>query len=371
MTFRERLAKSVRRLRPEDLPALRSFQREMFGDGARQLDEERHSWLFGRNPYNDANEPQFWICEKDDRVVGQQAGIPFELKVGDRFYRASWAIDLMVQPEYRLRVVGPALNEACLRYNDLTIGLGLSDEAIRTFRRAGWIDLGKAPLYVRPLRAGAMLAHRPGTKLSVRAGAWVTQPLISAGTAAVAGYCRARHIKLERVERFDERVDELWVRVSRHYPVLAVRDFRSVSWRFDLQPDRSRYEKYYLLSHGALQGYVVLRMGSAHGAPAGRIVDFFAEPEWLVPLFAACVDRFRRSGVAAVYCCAFAAELRRIRWLGFIRRSSTVRLMVHAGAISMADVATLSEQASCFMTTADSDWDHGDPAEQHAQVQGK
>ena len=103
--------------------------------------------------------------------------------------------------------------------------------------------------------------------------------------------------------------------------------------------------------------------GAAHYAPLGRVLDFFAEPGWLAPLFAACVDRFRRSDAAAVYCRAVADGLRGLRRVGFVRRPSTIRLMAYTAGASDEVREALAGRGAWFVTGADSDRDHGNDEE--------
>lgn len=359
MTLRERIERSIRRVTPQDLPALRCFQREMFGEDARQLNEVRHRWLFDENPGTDERGPQLWISEKEGQIVGQQGGIPFDLKIGDRYCRASWAIDLRVRPEYRLHGVGPILNAVYRRENDVTVGLGLTEEAYLMFRRAGWADLGFVPLYVLPLRLGAMLERRTDVHRLIRSGVRLAQPALSLGLRALGVYRRLRGTTLDRIEHFDERVERLWADVAGHYPVIARRDLRSRSWRFDRQPEIHAYEKYYLVARGTVRGYIVLRMGAAHGAPVGRIVDFLCAPQWILPLMALSVERFRQLGAASIHCCALTPEIQRLRWLGFRKRESTIHLMVQVDDRLGEHSTRLTDRRNWFVTMGDKDRDHG------------
>lgn len=350
--------RNVSRATPEDRPAIRIFQREMFGENSNQLDEERYEWLFERNPYRRADNLHLWICKPHGQVVGQQGGIPFELKVQTGYHQASWAIDLMVHPRWRLRGVGPALWETHIQSNYITLSLGVSDLAYGAYLRAGWIDMGVIPLYVRPLDVREMLrGRRVDNPLAVFGGKAI-QPLIRLADAGWDAYARCSRTRLVRIDQFDQRADGLWREANQHYPIIARRDYRSLRWRFDEAPDRDRYKRYYLMQGRDLRGYAVLRLGERHGAAAGFFVDFLSEPQWTQPLLAGCLRYFRRCGLAAAY---YSAQNQSgqpfLRRLGFMRRSSEQRFMVRVdkGDGRLTDV--LSDLNNWFITMGDSDAD--------------
>jgi GNAT superfamily N-acetyltransferase len=334
----------------------------MFGSRGPQLDERHFAWLFENNPCNDTAGGQLWVYADGEEIVGQQAGIPFEFKVNDRFYRASWAIDLMVQPAYRLRGIGPVLSEVYTECNDITIGIGLTELAYKAFSNAGWTDLGSIPLFVRPLDATRMLDSRGDGDGLKRAAAKAAGPGIRLADVAGDVYAWCRSVELERIDRFDDAADGLWTQVSGGYSVIAKRDTRSLSWRFDAMPDADRYQRFYMRRGGAVCGYVVLRLGRRHGAVAGFIVDFLCAPEWMTPLFACCLKHFRRAGAAAVYWTGLHPEAgRRLRPLGFVQRESGVHIMFRSNPVRTTIPDVVGDPRSWFVTSADSDADHPRP----------
>ena len=359
MTYATKLREHITRCAPADRPALIRFQREMFGADARQLDEEHFEWLFERNPYRRPGGPQMWIYRHNGEIVGQQGGIPFELKVGREYHRASWAIDLMVHPRWRLRGVGPALSETYVASNEITIGLGVSDLAHKAFLRAGWTDMGLIPLYVRPLDVRCMLEGllpgRGRLHLLGRAAA----PIVRGADAFCEAYARCRGVSIQLVDRFDEAIDALWTEVCGDYAVIARRDLCALRWRFDAATNGERYERLYLLQGDRLIGYAVVRLGRRHAVPVGLIIDYLCTPEWMRALFACCVGCLRGMGAVAVYCTTLckAAE-RAVRPLGFFRRESGMRLMVRLGKSGSPPSEAAEDVRKWFVTMADSDGDY-------------
>ncbi|HEX6568575.1 MAG TPA: GNAT family N-acetyltransferase, partial [Acidimicrobiales bacterium] len=152
MTVPARLRVGIRRYRPGDAADLAEFQHRTFGPGTRQVDRARDAWLFDRNPCRSGgDERDVWICRRDDAVVGQQAEIPFVLRVGRDEHLAAWGIDLMVDEAWRLRGVGPALVATQLDERPIVCGLNMSDQGFALYEGLGFTDLGVVPVYLRAL----------------------------------------------------------------------------------------------------------------------------------------------------------------------------------------------------------------------------
>jgi GNAT superfamily N-acetyltransferase len=361
MKVPERFREGVTRYTPADRADLVRFQERHFGSGSLQTDAARFTWLFQANPLRPAEGPEFWVCRREGVVVGQQGGIPFALKAGQARLRASWAIELMVDPRWRLRGVGPALTEAHASANRIVAGLHISDAARRSYLRSGWFDVGIMPLYVRPLHARRAMRASPlagrWSRVAVAAG-----PLLAVADSVFLGPAVASGARLEPVERFDERADEVWRAAGRSYQVIAERDLSFLSWRFDEAPDRTAYGRYYLVRRSRAVGYVVLRRERYGGDPVTVLVDYLAEPRWLLPLFAWTTTLARREGAIALVCKTLNHPAGRVlRSMAFVRLGGgpggPTRLMVRAPD-DEDRLALLSDPRHWFLSAADSDRGH-------------
>lgn len=357
-----RFREGITRYRPEDRDELTAFRRRMFGEGSRQVDPDRHRWLFEDNPYNDDAGPGIWLCRRDGEIVGQQAEIPFELRVGRDERRAAWAVDLMVDRVWRLRGVGPGLIATQLEGKSIVAGLNLSEQGFAAYQKAGWTDLGVVPVYLRPLdlRRALRLVPEPWGPRILRLLAPVAAPVWRFVEGLMAGLSRLRGMRLVEVERFDGRVDGVWSAAANHYPVLARRDRDALDWRLDQRPDRDQLRRYYLVRRRRTIGYVVLRTASRGGEPVVVVVDYLAEPRWVAPLLVAAGRAARKEGAVAMTVKTRNEPAgRSLRTAGFVQRGSPadeapIRLMVHC--TDEAGICALAEAPECwFVTSADSD----------------
>lgn len=357
--------RGIARYQPGDREALRTFQRTHFGPDTQQCCDAHFPWLFEQVPAIDPEGPHLWLCRRGDAIVGQQGGIPFRLKAGDRRLNASWAVDLMVAPEWRLRGVGPALSEAQANAADVAVSLAISDAAYKAYKRSGWIDLGTIPTHLRvidPVRVARAADRWTGWR---RPAVVAARPLLAAASLACAATAAVRGFRLEPLERFDDRADALWQAASPALAVAAERSADFLRWRFDAKPDAGALERVALMRGGHMVGYAVLRTDLWRGMPVGVVVDYLTLPGGRWPLFALLAERARRRGLAALSVRALDAQAAGpLRRLGFLCLpngvSKPTRIMVRPAATltgpdAAATAALLADPARWFVTAADSD----------------
>ena len=369
--FADRARASAQRLTADERIEWIEFQARNFGPNARQADPKWLDWL-AANPDLDGEGPQTWISRRNGAIVGSQGGIPFRLKEGGRVIPASWAVDLMVEPEWRLRGVGPALSEAQIHANELAAGMGISDAAYRAYLRAGWRDLGGIPTYIRT-RDVDWSVDQVGLQgvraLAARALARSALAVTRLGSGLVA---RAMGTELRRVDKFDQRVDEVWAAAAPRYSVVAVRDHEALDWRFDAVPDADRNSRYYLMRGQRVRGYVVTRVERWRDRQVLSVLDYLAPPRWILPLLAHVTELPEARGASAITCrtlspgndLAFHAA-------GFVRvgtdegpsaliraSASPFRFMVHQGH---QPERPAFDRGRWFLTTGDSDFGLGTP----------
>ncbi len=362
MKVPDRFKVGITRYTPADADDLLEFQLRTFEAGSRQVDAERAAWLFDQNPCRtDDDTRDLWVCRRDGAVVGQQAEIPFDLRVGASERRAAWAVDLMVDEAWRLRGVGPALMSTQLDARTISAGLNLSDKGHAAYTRGGWTDLGIVPVYLRPLDL-ARAAGLGSVPERVAQVAPVAGPALRAVDSAATAALRAAGARLEAVDRFDERVDAVWQAAADEYPVIARRDLAAVRWRIDQRPDRDAVQRHYLIVRGRAVGYVVLRRGGTAADPTAVVVDYLAPPRWVAPLLVAAGVAARGQGAVAMSVKTRNEPADRyLRAAGFVRRDhgsdEPIRFMVNCSD-DPGVCALVTDPDRWFVTSADSDLEY-------------
>jgi GNAT superfamily N-acetyltransferase len=366
-----RMRAGITRYGPEDAADLAAFQLATFGPDTRQVDRGRDAWLFDANPCRtDGDGRDMWVCRREGAIVGQQAEIPFDLQVGGEVQRAAWGIDLMVDDAWHMRGVGPALLATQLDDRQIVCGLNMSDKGFALYERAGFLDLGVIPVYLRPLdvRGAVRLGGMPGP---VRRAAPVLGPALAGADRAALAALRVAGVRLEAVERFDERVDEVWAvtqqasgaNTAAGGPVLARRDLAVVGWSMDQRPDCDAMRRHYLTRGDRTLGYAVVRPAGTAETPTAVVVDYLAPPRWVAPLLlAAGVAAARETGAVALSVKTRNEPADRyLRAAGFVRRQrgadESIRFMAWCRDPGLAD--RLQDPARWFVTSADCDLEYG------------
>ena len=187
-------------------------------------------------------------------------------------------------------------------------------------------------------------------------------PVLRAADAAALGALTAAGVRLEPIDRFDERADAVWARATAGgAAVLARRDRATLAWQIDDRPDRDRMQRFYLLRRDEPLGYVVLRRGGSDEYPTAVVVDYLAPARWVAPLLLAAARVARRQGAVAL-----SAKTRNepadraLRAAGFLRRTrgadDPIHFMVHCTDDSVAEAVTAADR--WFVTSADCDLEY-------------
>jgi hypothetical protein len=347
----------VTRYSPEDREELLAFRRTAYSPASVFCDPAYLTWSFERAPSAQGGRYALWLYRRDGKIEAQQGAVPIALKVGTSTVAAAWNLDLFVNPTQQLRGIGTVLQDVALDETGLSLGLEVSEQARTSYLKAGWIDLGTVPLYVRPFDVRAILEVRKGISLGPFVGGMANLALraVDHGVRALHTFGRMR---AERRAQFDSQVDGLWRAVSPHYTVLALRDYESLSWRFDEFPRKDRYRIFYHWRRDELRGYSVLRVGRWDGLPAGFIVDYLCAPEDTLSVLAHAVAYFRRREVAAVYCLhRNPVSTAPLAALGFLERDSGWRFMLRGKDLYPETMDLLSDPRNWFLTRSDADVD--------------
>lgn len=355
--YREQLRADITHYTPHDQAAVLAFRRAMYGADATVAGAPYVHWLYNDAPNRANGRNCLWLYRKAGQLQAHQGGLRIGLKVGAHEHDAVWLLDLMVTPPFRMRGVGVLLPQIACETTHLALGMEVSDDARRALLRAGWLDLGSVPLYVRPLDLPAVLQQRG------YGGVWAG--IGRAGNAALRAWDTVHRastarpgMQLIEVTEFDERADQLWAQASTAYPVLCRRDRAYLNWRWTRFPHEDRYQSFVCMHGDATIGYAVLRVGEHHGLRAGFLVDFLCLPQHTYALVVQCLRMLREQNAQIVYCLHHNPVAgRAFRALGFLRRHSMWPLMLHARDLAPEQMALVQDQRNWFITAGDSDAD--------------
>jgi GNAT superfamily N-acetyltransferase len=261
-------------------------------------------WMYRDNPNGMG---VILLAEHDGRIVAHTAEIPVMMKIGSENVLGGINLDAMTHPDYRRQGTFVALVKA-RRLESEKRGIRATYGFRNKFSypypglatKVGMFDGATLQKVLRPLDWHAALRTQTQNKLLLTIGP-------AAGGLLSAVFFRPRKTPLPegmaiaQVSRFDERVDELWKRVSSQYQAAVLRDKEYLNWRYVAVPDR-HYSIYIAARSDTVAGYLVLSRIEADNSTLGIVVDLLAESgEAADGLISAAVERCRQEKAALVW----------------------------------------------------------------------
>jgi hypothetical protein len=144
-------------------------QRELFDDafpenrGASAASVEHYRWKFHQGPF-DPTSYEYQAAE-NGKMLGYYAAIPYPYQLGERKVFGGMVCDVMTHSQARGRGIFTELGSfslAEMRSTDLSFltGYPIRSEVMGGHLRVGWRVAFELPMYLKPLRANAILASR-------------------------------------------------------------------------------------------------------------------------------------------------------------------------------------------------------------------
>lgn len=361
--------------RPEVITFLKAAYADQF-NAADYKDEKdiikRWEWANIKNPNKSSFQSSAWVCRENSskRIVGLLGIIPVSLKCGDSYYPVAWGRDLIVLEEFRKMGVGPFLVASVLKKVKDTAAIfmlaGLNDRVYTMYKKFGFTDMGRIPLYVRVNRLHSIVRSK------IRIRSFVPFISMLGNIALELFYIPARvrryvcgknkDVCIKKILYFDGSFNKLWRSASASFNLIVLRDSAYLNWRFVEQP----YFGYAIFKATRKNsdepvGYIVLREGNSRGLRTGVITDIFApanDPDIIIALVNFAVSYFaKRDDIALIRCDILNKDIARVlRQFGFIRFFSNTRF-IFTNIKNGLDVTFFTNRNNWFINYADSDLD--------------
>ena len=323
---------------------------------------ERWEWANIKNPNKGSFKSLSWICRENtsNKIVGHFGVMPISLKYRDVYCPAVWGRDLIVLPEFRKLGVGPFLTASVLEeVKDeaaifMIAGLNDNDNVYRMYKKFGFVDMGRIPLYVR--------ANRSFIPFLSVIGNFAIKLFYT--PSDICRHIRGRNedVLFKEIARFDDSFNKLWEAASAPFGLIVRRDSAYLNWRFADQPYWDyKIFKASLKGSGDPAGYIVLREGGSRGLRTGVITDIFAsgnDPDIMTSLVDFAVSHFsKRDDIALIRCDMLNKDAgRALRECGFVGIPSGTRFMF-TNIKGGLDAAFFADRGNWFLDYADSDLD--------------
>lgn len=245
---------------------LLAFLREAYAENPRMSDEKFWDWHFLENPYVEPDNLPVWIAKSGERIAGQLAATPIDLKIGGERKRAIWILDLIIHEDFRRRGIARRLALKSEEYCAVGLGINTTEQhSTAVLESVGWRVPCKIPRYAKVLFAGNVLPEISRISPLRRVFNFLSAPARPRFDAEM--FAESGNLRL--LEKFDARFDDLWNEAGANWNCAVVRDARFLEWQYLRQP-RKKFEIIGYFENETLRGYAIVfvRKPEANGAIA-------------------------------------------------------------------------------------------------------
>jgi hypothetical protein len=317
------------------------------------------------------------LALKEGRIIGEIGAVATRLKVGSEELPAGHVVDIVIDEGYRK---GGTFfrTERMARIEDQKVSRVEFAFSIKTTYEIATRTLGfhgVSPIY----RMVKILNVAPYLEAKLKFGplAKLLAPPCNAALRLlhlIRGERPDSDITIERLERFDNRFDDLWRRSKSQYEIMVARTSDYLNWRFVNHPTL-RYTIYGAFKGGVLKGYIVLgsrQKGEASGVVVevevdtakGFIADILTEPATdrdavTRALINRAVAHFRAEKMdsVAAWVLRHMDLCRILKNLGFFERETPHDLIVRATDPEQYPNEYLTDSTRWYIARGDSDYE--------------
>ena len=167
-------------------------------------------------------------------------------------------------------------------------------------------------------------------------------------------------VAIVEVERFDDRFDRFFEKISAHFGFIALRDQKYLNWKFVEKPF-SNYKLFAAIDKARqLSGYVVFKSDKSGEQVRGKILDILADPEKpevFAALISKSIEEFARIKASYVeMACTYPPFIKLLKAIGFVRSRKPLGFMVRKWE-GQFDREFVGDIKNWYLTFGDSDGD--------------
>lgn len=210
-------------------------------------------WQNKTNPFGNADKYTLLLKDKE-KIISQYAVVPKVFYINGKEFRCIMSLGTMTHPDYRGRGVFPYLAKISYEYarrKGFSFVYGFPNRySFMGFKnKLNWTILYKAKFYSKPLR--------PKIEMKIN-----------------------DKFTIQEVDRFDNSIDQFYIKIRKSFPILIKKDRKYLNWRFVKRPN-FRYRRFlvYKNNSGNICSYFILkRYIDENKTCYGHIIDFLIDP---------------------------------------------------------------------------------------------
>jgi len=272
---------SIRAYREGDESKILELWKAVYPAGEYSLEQwiRLWHWKYRNNP---AGASTIWFAEDNGKLAGQYAITRVKIKIGNEVITGSQSLDTMTHPDYGHQGIFETLANKTYKEageKGIHVVYGFPNEySYPGFKRKlGWFDICAQRAMIKPLNLENILVKYITNKFLLKI-CTVSMNLIVKTLYRTTNAPKVDGLTIARISSFDNRINDLWEKVSNDYKIIVVRDKEYLNWRFVDVPD-VEYAIFLAEKEGQILGYTVLKCEKQQGLIFGRIFELVAPME--------------------------------------------------------------------------------------------
>ena len=223
---------------------------------------------------------------EDDRIQGVIHSILHQVKIMDKVQPCHYIANMAVHPEHRQRgTAGEMIRVSIMdrRRTDVKFSYYVTSNPVMIKHNQRRDDVDEFPHrilnMVRLKDVDKQLEAMPMSHGTVVKLGYLTLKTINKVTGSLTRREPDRSTQIREINRFDNRVNDLWKKTANHYNFITKRNRDWLNWRY-CDPRSGGFTVKTAEKQGELMGYIVLKINRYNkDYPVGYIVDVQAHPD--------------------------------------------------------------------------------------------
>ena len=311
-------------------------------------------WQYKENPLGN----HIWIVEHDGQIVAHDAHIPLSLKVGKKVLKSCIGVDAMTHPNFRRRGLQRKIEDI---HDDELVKEGIHfsynfpGEVFHKHKRTGFdYDVCKIPVMSKFFDTNEIIRKLTGSRFLARVLSVWLNPIIGIFFRSKRKPL-IKNVKIIEITRFDDRINDFWKNISRHFNIIVVRNKEYLNWRYFQRPN-SKFKVLLAEDDDKILGYIVFSSKDEKGF----IIDLLVYPNKLnviQSLVSTAVEQLREEKVHQITCQMLKnnPNYKVLRANGFVPIPSKYPLRVSIFSPSNAPTEFLKNPNNWYLTLGDRD----------------
>ena len=268
----------IRPYKKGDEKGILELFKKVFGK-ERGLDEWQ--WRFVNNP---AGENLIHVAVDKEKVIGHYSVSPAKFQIQGKEFIGMQEIDLMVSPDFTkgLKKAGIFVKLGKALYDNVeqagikfTFGFPNQNSSPIGSKLLGWQAIAEIPLYSLYLST-RLIKDKIKTNPLKKYSAIMLFKVYFICCKLIRYLVLRKCVVIDKIDKFDERVDTLWEENKGRYDIAVTRDSPYLNWRFFSQPSKE-YTLFGIHRDKELSGYIALKIINSESGnyKEGLIVDLW------------------------------------------------------------------------------------------------